>query len=69
MEHFGTQTKAAKAIGVSQPAISWLLRGKQGINPLNAIKAEEATGGAVTRCELRPDVFGPAPAHGLKNAG
>lgn len=42
-----------------QVASGW--RGKRASHVL-AIAIERATGGAVTRHDLRPDVFGPAPS-------
>lgn len=55
----GSQALLAKAIGVKQPAIShWLHRDKN-IPAEYAIKIERATNGAVTRYELRPDIYPP----------
>lgn len=55
------QQDAAETLGVSQSAISHWLRGRKPITGERAIKIEERTGGKVTRYELRPDMFGPAP--------
>ena len=57
----GGVTKAAYAIGVRQSAVSnWKARGV----PIDkAISIETATGGAVKRYELRPDIF-DAPRKG-----
>lgn len=45
----------AKQLDVTNMAISqWL---KRGVPPARAIQIEAATGGAVTREELRPDLF------------
>lgn len=53
----GSQVSLAQKCGVSQPAVyKWLNGGV--ITPENAIAVEKATDGAVTRCGLRPDVFG-----------
>lgn len=51
----GSQAALAKALGVEPMAVShWRTRGV----PVGRCKAiEEATGGQVTRSELRPDVF------------
>lgn len=51
--------RLAKAVGVKPPTVfSWLRRG---IPPAERCRAiEAATGGRVTRYQLRPDVFGPA---------
>lgn len=58
----GGQSSLAKAIGVKQQHVwNWLNRdGKPAAEHVLAIEA--ATDGAVTRYELRPDVFGPPPA-------
>lgn len=60
-----TQEKFAKAIGKEQSYVSMLLhrvRKKGRPVPTDICPAiEAATDGAVTRYDLRPDVFGPAP--------
>lgn len=57
-----TQKEAAALLHLSQPAIHKWLTGKGQPSPMTAVVIERATNGAVTRYELRPDVFGPAPA-------
>lgn len=52
------QNRAAEIIGVTQGAVSQWLNAKVRITAERAIKIEAATGGAVTRADLRPDVFG-----------
>ena len=50
----------AKALDISQPAIHrWRARGKPPAD--RVIYLERASDGKVSRYELRPDVFGPAP--------
>lgn len=61
----GTQEAFAKAIGKKQSYVSMLKRrvvelGRKVPSDI-CPKIEEATGGAVTRHDLRPDIFGPAP--------
>ena len=52
--------KLAKKVGVKPPTVySWLRTGRAPAERCIAI--EQATGGAVTRYELRPDVFCEAP--------
>lgn len=54
----GTQQRLAEILGIKSASISeWKGRGSVPANRCIAI--EDATG--VTRYELRPDVFGPAP--------
>lgn len=61
VEITGGQTQLAKLIGVRQSHVwNWLNR-SLGVVPADYCRAiEEATNGAVTRYELRPDVFGEA---------
>lgn len=60
--HLGSQQALADALGIRSPSISeWRARGARGIPAERCLPIERATGGAVTRYELRPDVFGPAP--------
>ena len=55
----GGQVALGKAIGVSQQRISWWLT-KSGRVPAEfCVPIERATG--VSRHDLRPDIFGPAP--------
>lgn len=57
----GSQSELARRIGVRQGYIwRWLRAGKIAAEYVLAVEA--ATGGAVTRHDLRPDVFGPAPS-------
>lgn len=60
-----TQEAFAAKIGKRQSYVSMLLyRVKAGrLVPADICpKIEEATGGAITRHDLRPDIFGPGPA-------
>lgn len=58
VEVAGSQSALAKALGIKPPSISgWYERGKVPVERCAAIEA--ATG--VSRHDLRPDVFGPAP--------
>ena len=59
VEHCGGRQKLAAAAGVSVQAISFWLAGQRTISPEAANKVHAATGGAVSREMLRPDVFGP----------
>lgn len=57
----GTQQALADALGIKSPSISeWRDRGK--VPAERCIAIEQATAGAVSRYQLRPDVFGEAPA-------
>lgn len=58
---FGTVSAMASAIGVKPNVIgNWRLRKQVPAEHCRAIEA--ATGRAVTRYELRPDVFGDSPS-------
>lgn len=58
VEAAGSQLALANALGIKSPSISgWYDRKKIPVERVIAI--ESATG--VSRHELRPDVFGPAP--------
>jgi len=53
----GTQKAIADLFGLSAPTVhEWFRRGSPPAD--RCIALEEATGGKVTRYELRPDVFG-----------
>ncbi|WP_220815666.1 transcriptional regulator [Pseudomonas paralcaligenes] len=52
VDHFGDQTRTAKALGVSQAAVSYWLAGIHTISAEHAFKAEEITEGLVTAKEL-----------------
>lgn len=59
IEHMGSQARLADALSVRQSAVAnWLSRG---VPVKRAVDIERATGGAVTRYELRPDIFGERP--------
>ncbi|MDX3973262.1 helix-turn-helix domain-containing protein [Shinella sp.] len=58
----GGQKPLADLLGTTQSQIwYWLNRSKRGVPGEFASKVEVATGGAVTRHDLRPDIFGPQP--------
>lgn len=59
IDALGSQAELARKLDVSDMAVSqWK---KRGVPPERCRDIEAATGGAVTRYELRPDIFGPAP--------
>lgn len=60
----GSQTALAKAAGVTQPAVFKWLAGSSRPNFLSALAIERATNGAVTRHDLRPDIY-PNPTDAL----
>lgn len=56
----GTQQQLADVLGIKSPSITEWHKRKVPVERCAAI--EQATDGAVTRQELRPDVFGEPPA-------
>jgi len=54
IQHFGTQSLTAKALGVSQATVSYWLSGSIKISAEKAFLAELATGGAVSAASLCP---------------
>jgi len=61
IEFFGSQQAMADALTIKSPSISgWRQSGRVPAERCAAI--EQLTNGAVTRHDLRPDVFGPLPS-------
>lgn len=58
----GSQAALAELLDVSENAVSKWVSGRMRITAERAVQIEQATDGQVTRYEIRPDVFGPAPA-------
>lgn len=61
VDHFGGAPQMAQQTGISKAAIYFWLAGRP-VSPPFAVKIEQATGGAVTRADLRPDLFGEVAA-------
>ena len=57
----GGQAALARLLGLKQQHISWWINKSKRVPAEHVIAIERAVGGAVTRHDLRPDVFGPAP--------
>lgn len=55
LQHFGTQVKAAKVLGVSKQAVNSWVKGRNRIPPSMAKSIEEKTG--IPRSEFRPDLW------------
>lgn len=54
VNHFGGQVKTADALGVKQGSVSGWVRGKHGMSPVTAIRAEHVTDGAFKAADLCP---------------
>jgi len=62
VEYFKTDVRGAKSemaehLGVTPTWMALLISGRRKASPMLAVRIEEATGGLVTRLELRPDIF------------
>jgi DNA-binding transcriptional regulator YdaS (Cro superfamily) len=62
VRHLGSQKRLAEAIGCSQAKISWLLLSADKIDAEDAVAIDRATEGAVSKSQLRPDLFEEAIA-------
>ncbi len=54
IDHFGSQSATAKAIGVKQPTISGYVTGRWNMTPIVAMRAEAATGKKIKAEDLCP---------------
>jgi DNA-binding transcriptional regulator YdaS (Cro superfamily) len=59
---FGTQRALADLLDIHPSMISQISAGRRKVPASICRKIEEATNGKVTRYDLRPDIFGPAPS-------
>ena len=60
IECFGGRVSFAKTLGVTPQAVFlWIKNGRVPVE--RALAIEVATGGTVTRRDLRPDIFGTPP--------
>lgn len=57
----GGSSKLARAVGVRPPTVQQWLCGDRPVPGGRCIAIEMATGGEITRYELRPDIFGSSP--------
>jgi DNA-binding transcriptional regulator YdaS (Cro superfamily) len=65
----GGQSSLARAIKVTQGMVWQWCANIRPVAPGRCIDIERATDGAVTRFDLRPDVFGEAPDVDQREAG
>ena len=56
-DHFGTQGAVARAVGVTPQAVSEMVRKGREVPAKWCLPIEEATGGKITRHDLRPDLY------------
>jgi DNA-binding transcriptional regulator YdaS (Cro superfamily) len=57
VECLGGISATGRAIGVTHEAVRHWIRGSNRITAERALQIEAATAGAVTRADLRPDLF------------
>ena len=62
VEVVGSQTELAKQIGVTPQFVYQIVKGLRPVPATLVLKIEAATGGTVSRYELRPDIFGTEQA-------
>lgn len=62
IELAGSQAELARKIGCSSVFVHQMARGIRSVPARLCLPIERATSGAVTRYELRPEVFGDPPA-------
>ncbi|WP_404462955.1 helix-turn-helix domain-containing protein [Vreelandella aquamarina] len=62
VSHFGGQSQTAEALNVNQGAVSNWVRGKHGMSPAVALRAEKLTEGRFTAAQLCPSVFVQPPS-------
>ena len=60
VKHFGGQVKTAEALGVGQGTGSGWVRGKHGMSPITALKAERATDAEFKAVDLCPSLLSAA---------
>ena len=61
VEALGGMSELAQAICVTRPLVYQWVKRLRPVAAKHCLPIESATNGAVTRYELRPDVFGEAP--------
>ena len=54
VDHFGNQIETAARLGVDQSTVSGWVRGKNGMGPITALRAEEETMGKFKAVDLCP---------------
>lgn len=64
----GGQAALARAVGVKPQAVNQRVKGRRPVPPHHCRAIETATGGRVAVHDLRPDVFGEAPAEPVSGA-
>ena len=63
IEAVGGQANLATALSIHPSLVSQWVTGRRPVAANHVLGIEKATQGAVTRHDLRPDVFGAAPAN------
>lgn len=61
VESVGGRAVAAERLGVTVGMVGHVLNGIRSLSVEKSKLIEQQTGGAITRADLRPDIFDPAP--------
>ena len=56
-EAVGSQSDLARKVGCNRALVNHMIIGRRGITAEMAVAIEQATDGAVSRADLRPDLF------------
>lgn len=56
VNHFGGQTKTARALNVKQPSVHAWIKGEANMSPLVALRAEKQTNGIFEAEQLCPEI-------------
>jgi DNA-binding transcriptional regulator YdaS (Cro superfamily) len=54
---YGAKVELARKLGITKTWMSQLIAGTERCSPTLAVKIQEATEGAVTKADMRPDIF------------
>jgi len=57
IKYVGSQKALAKAIGSKQQTVNWWLHKSRKVPPEYVLSIERVVNGAVTRYDLRPDIY------------
>lgn len=60
VEAMGSQSKLARALGISQQGVSYIINHAQSVPVEVAVGIHRLTNGKISKADLRPDIFGDA---------
>lgn len=56
----GSQSKLAEVLGISQQGVSYIINHADAVPAEVAVAIDRFTKGKISKCDLRPDIFGDA---------